>query len=270
MNLRSGDPYWLYRTPFLNNYPALDEDLSTEVAVIGGGISGALAAYELIKAGCRVSLITEGHIGMASTCASTSLLQYEIDTPLNELIKKVGRETAVRSYQLCCDSIDKLQKIHEEIGLKKLFRRRKSLLLASRKKDVEDLKQEYAARINAGLDVKWLEEEEVKSRFGFEAPAALYSNVGAETDAYLFTQQLINWCEKRGMKVFDKTTITEINSHRNKVFLKTNEGFQVIAKFVVMATGYEAVKWIDRNIARLHSTYVIISEPVLKKNLWKD
>ena len=50
-------------------------------AVIGGGITGALIAYHLTEAGCDTVVLDRRDIGGGSTSASTSLLQYEVDTP---------------------------------------------------------------------------------------------------------------------------------------------------------------------------------------------
>ena len=36
---------------FLPSHPFVKDDLQTEILVIGGGISGLLCAYELLKAG---------------------------------------------------------------------------------------------------------------------------------------------------------------------------------------------------------------------------
>ena len=73
---------------------------------MGGGISGALTAYYLTENGVDCILVDGRSIGQGSTCASTSLLQYELDTPLHLLIKQVGEINAIRSYQLCGESID--------------------------------------------------------------------------------------------------------------------------------------------------------------------
>ena len=51
MNLHSGLPYWLVLNGLANDYPPLTESLSEEVVIIGSGISGALVANELCKAG---------------------------------------------------------------------------------------------------------------------------------------------------------------------------------------------------------------------------
>ncbi|MCW3127419.1 MAG: dependent oxidoreductase [Bacteroidetes bacterium] len=270
MNLRSAEPFWLYHTPALHTYPSLRENIRAEVVVVGCGISGALAAYELVKAGCEVVIISKDRVGMASTCASTSLLQYEIDTPLHKLIELVGRDTAERSYLLCHDSIDELQKIHKAVGAAKSFHRRKSLLLASVKKDIPDLEKEFQARQEIGIWMKWMNENEVKDHFGFDSPAAIYSDQGGETDSYLFTQKVLKWCRDKGARIYDHAEVTTMTEGFRKIELVTTEGYTIRARYAVMATGYEGVKWINRNVARLHSTYVVMSKPIPEAHLWKD
>jgi glycine/D-amino acid oxidase-like deaminating enzyme len=270
MELRSPEPFWLYHTPILNVYETLRNDIKTEVVVVGSGVTGALAAYELVKAGCKVTIISKDRPGMASTCASTALLQYEIDVPLHDLIALTGSETAERSFILCHDSIDALEKIHKKVGAAPSFHRRNSLLLASLKKDVPDLDKEYQARKKIGIEMKWLDEADVVKRFGFSAPAAIYSAQAAETNAYLFTQKIIEWCAKKGAKVYDHAEVIAMTENKSGVELNTDAGYKIKAKYAVMATGYEGTKWIDQRVARLHSTYVIISKPVPKAMLWAD
>lgn len=270
MNLRSSEPFWPFHTPVLASYPALREDLRAEVIVVGSGITGALAAYELIKAGCQVVVISKTRPAAESTSATTALLQYEIDVPLRELIDKVGPDHASRSYLLCHDSIDQLDKVHKAVGATKVFHKRKSLLLAALKKDVEDLAHEYQLRREIGIRVQWLSADDVKERWGLNNAAAIYSAQAAETDAYLLTQKILQWCAARGMQVYDHAEVTTIHETQREVTLTTDRGYALRAKYVVMATGYEGTKWLDRNVARLHSTYAIISKPVPREQLWRD
>ena len=116
MELVAGYPFWLIKNGLLCSYPKLLENTKCDVVIIGGGISGALAAYHLIQAGIECILVDGRAIGLGSTCASTSLLQYELDTPLHKLKATIGEFKAVRVYQLCSDAIDKLITIMNEIG----------------------------------------------------------------------------------------------------------------------------------------------------------
>src|SRR4051812_10940775 len=100
MDLRSHYPYWLIKSGMVTPYPSLAADIKTDVAIIGAGISGALIAYYLSAKGLSVTVLEKRHAGMGSTAGSTSLLQYEIDTPLFKLCDIVGEQQAVKSYKL--------------------------------------------------------------------------------------------------------------------------------------------------------------------------
>ena len=139
MKLSSGYPLNLIKNGLPFSYPKLEKDIKTDVLVLGGGISGALTAHYLIREGVDCTLIDARTIGLGSTCASTSLLQYEIDTPLYELIKMVGEKNAVRSYKLGVAAISKLAALAAKTGMRD-FELKKSLYYAAYKKDIPFLK----------------------------------------------------------------------------------------------------------------------------------
>jgi glycine/D-amino acid oxidase-like deaminating enzyme len=110
MNLTSSHPFWSINNGLPANYPSLQRDVSCDAVVIGGGITGAPVAVHLVEAGVKTLLIDQRDIGTGSTSASTARLQYEIDVPLLELIRKVGPVAATRSYRLCRGAIGKLER----------------------------------------------------------------------------------------------------------------------------------------------------------------
>ena len=91
MKLNSGYPYSLIKNGLPHSYPKLEKNIKTDVLILGGGISGALTAHYLVQEGIDCALIDARTIGLGSTCASTSLLQYEIDTSLHQLIVPAKR-----------------------------------------------------------------------------------------------------------------------------------------------------------------------------------
>ena len=135
MDLRTDYPFWLLDKGIIRSYPSLDYDTRADVVVMGAGISGALVAWHLAKAGYDVLVADKRHVGMGSTAASTALLQYEIDTPLIQLIKQVGEQHAVRSYLLCLQAIEEMGKLCQRLP-EAGFTRKPSLQYASSKKDV--------------------------------------------------------------------------------------------------------------------------------------
>ncbi|MFC3158748.1 FAD-dependent oxidoreductase [Chryseobacterium arachidis] len=141
MNLKSNEPFWLLKNGLISSYPSLKSDEECDVLIIGGGITGSLIAHQMITDGYKTILIDKRELCNGSTSATTSMLQYEIDTPLFELIEKIGKKGAVESYKACSDAIDKLEKLSKEIRSSSGFKRKKSLYFASKKKDIEWLKK---------------------------------------------------------------------------------------------------------------------------------
>jgi glycine/D-amino acid oxidase-like deaminating enzyme len=269
MNLVSGYPFWLIKDGLIIDYPSLQQDIKTEVLIIGAGISGALAGYYLINAGVDCMVADARSIGLGSTCASTSLLQYEIDVPLTELAQKRGTADAVRAYKICEASIEKLRQLTQTISFTD-FQLKKSLYYSAYKKDDYFLQGEFAMRKKHGFKVHYLDAVTVKKDFGFEATAIL-SDTAAQTNAYTLTHALHQSTIKKGLRVYDRTLITKLTHNKNKIVLQTEKGYIITAKKIVFANGYEAVKYIGKKIADLNSTYACISEPLSQYTpFWKD
>jgi len=267
MDLRTDYPYWLLSGGIIRSYTSLERDIRTDIVVMGGGISGALTAWYLCRAGFEVVVVDKRHIGMGSTAASTALLQYEIDTPLTELCRKVGEKNAVLSYRLCLEAIGHLADICRswpEAG----FKWRPSLQYASFKKDVAMLREEYALRKKNGISLQWLGRQDIMHKFGFEKEGALLSRTGAEVKAYNLCHALLHHGGRHGLQVYDHTEIVDIQETSRGVVVKTHWGNTIKARKLVIACGYESAKYIPQKIQSLQSTYAIVSEPFESSHLW--
>ncbi|MEO6167261.1 MAG: FAD-dependent oxidoreductase [Chitinophagales bacterium] len=270
MNLKSGYPFWLIKNGLPYNYPQLSVSITTDVVILGGGISGALAAFYLMQNDIECVVIDGRTIGLGSTAASTSLLQYEIDTPLSKLIHLSGYGNAVRAYELCREAIYKLESVAAKIGFKD-FQPRKSLYYAAHKKDEDGLYDEYLIRKGNGFKVLWLNHDALNAEYNISAPAAILSQDGAQTNAYLFTHALLQYAIKKGLKVFDRSPVEHIQNNKRGVVLKTSTGRVIKARKMIFANGYEVVNYLDKKIVKLQSTYATISEQVDDSvSLWKN
>ena len=270
MNLTTGYPYSLISHGLPFTYPKLEKNLKTNVVIIGGGISGALTAYYLVNAGIECILVDARTIGLGSTCASTSLLQYELDKPLSQLSKQIGNHDAARIYRLCSESIDALEAISRTLKFSH-FERQPSLFFAADAKDVKFLESEYEFRRRAGLDVALLSQLDIERQFGFISPLAILSAQGAAVDGYMLTHALLQYSQTKGLQVFDRTRVSKIHYQKKGAKLHTENGFILSAGKIVNATGYEVTDFIDKKIVNLHSTYAIASEQLSAgTNPWKQ
>jgi glycine/D-amino acid oxidase-like deaminating enzyme len=238
--------------------------------IIGGGISGALTAYYLTQAGIECIVVDARTVGLGSTSASTCLLQYELDTPLHQLMDKIGEEKAIRCYQACGDAVDKLSVLAKEVHHTE-YETVNSLYFSTRRLQRSFIGKEFAARKKAGFEVELLGKDDIRHQYGLKAEWAILSKKGGATDAYLLTHQIFQWAQQKGLRVFNRTKAATIDYGKKQVLVTTADGFTIQARYIVNATGFEVGSFIKKGIVNFDCTYAIISEQQEEKEaLWKD
>lgn len=133
------------------------------------------------------------------------------------------------------------------------------------------MQDELVARKAAGFEVEIFSKPELRTNYGLKAAYGILSGKGATTNAYSLTHGLLQYCIRKGLRVFDRTTIKSAEYHKDNVTLKTKGGCVISASYVINATGYEVINFIGKKIVNLDCTYAIISESQAeKKEPWKD
>ena len=261
MDLKSGYPYWAIKNGLMHAFPQLHADLRCDVAIIGGGITGALIAHEFARHGHEVAVLEQRDIGWGSTAASTALLQYEIDTHMVDLAKQYGEAEAALAYTACAAAVAMLTQLaHEvrDVG----FSRSDSLYYASKRGHARDLREECALRKRHGLDVELIQADALQARYGLDAPVAILSTQAAWIDPYRMTYRMLMQLQKQGAGVFDRTVVDTIQTTPRGVILRTLDGHCVRAKHVVLAGGYANQHWLRQKVASNRSSYAFITDPI--------
>ena len=260
MDVRSNEPFWLVKNGIIHSYPSLRNNVTCEVLIVGSGITGALMAKACVEKGYDTLLIDKREIGNGSTSATTSMLQYEIDVPLYQLKEMIGEQGAIASYLACRDSIGQLEKIVKQIRSSCEFNKKDSLYFAGSTKDVEWLKKEYEARLAAGIKVRWMDKAAIYDAYGIVAEGAILSKDGASVDAFCLAHDLLHYCGKKGLRVFDKTELKNVNYEDDGVRVELETGAEIRAKKIIYCTGYETQNMLPEKVVKLKSTYAMISE----------
>ncbi len=261
MDLKSNEPFWLIKNGLLSSYPSLWQNTECEVLIIGGGITGSLIAHQCVGEGYDTVLIDKREVCNGSSSATTSMLQYEIDTPLYRLTAMIGEEGARASYDACDDAIDRLGEIAAGIHSEAGFTKKSSLYFAAWKKDVSWLKTEYEARKNAGYEVQWMEPDEILDKYGIHhTHGGILSGQGASVDAFMLAHELHRYNTDKGLRVYDKTELLKVEYKKGFNLCHTSTGTCIKAKKVIYCVGYEAANMIPEKFVKLLSSYAIVSE----------
>lgn len=261
MDLKSGYPYWAVKNGLMYAFAPLTGDVRCDVAVVGGGISGALIANELAAHGFDVVVIEQRDIAWGSSAASTALLQYEIDTPMTELRERYGEDDAALAYLACAKAIDMLAELAADVRDVD-FGSAQSLYYASSRRHVAGMRDELALRRKHGLEVEWLAAPALEVEFGVRAPGAILSRQAARVDPYRMASRLLKRLRRRGAHVFDRTRIEHIRATSRSVTLRTTNGPSIRADHAILAGGYENQSWLEQPVARNRSSYAFITDPL--------
>ncbi len=106
---------WKANSEF-KSFPRLQEDIKTDVAIIGGGIAGILCAYMLKEKGVDCIVLEVDRICNGITQNTTAKITSQHGLIYDKLIKKFGlekaqmylqaNEKALNTYRQMCNSID--------------------------------------------------------------------------------------------------------------------------------------------------------------------
>ncbi|MGG0821819.1 FAD-binding oxidoreductase [Paenibacillus turicensis] len=271
MKLHYGQYYWTTTLNQKIDYPQLQEDISCDVLVIGGGMGGVTCSYQLSKQGFDTVLIEENEIASGSTQTNTGLLQFCSDKMLTSFIHTIGEELAVHFYQLSLDAVKQLTEISSALSEDARVLPRNSLYLASTPEDVRLLQEEYNNLQRFKFPVEWWDKQKLQSHFPFQNEAALYTGGDAKANPYVFVKELSQLSAKHGARIFEKSKLNSLKCENDHVLVYVGK-HRIQSKKVIFATGYTTQEFKPDRGADLVASYVIVTDivPELHSHWFED
>ncbi|MEH7108112.1 NAD(P)/FAD-dependent oxidoreductase [Bacillus sp. JJ1764] len=270
MNVQSGTYYWPTTFPDAPSYRVLEEDLSCDVLIIGGGSSGAQCAYYLADTNLDVAVIEKTTIGSGSTSSNTALLQYSGEKMFTDLINTFGSDYIERHLQLLKKAINEIEAASKNVTIDCEFSRRDTLYAASCAEDVESLKKEYEFLKQHNGELTFLSKEEIEAKYPFSREAAIYSYNDAEINPFRFTHALLEHAARKGIKIYEHTEMNgqHFDDKLGKMIVSTKNGHTIQARYVIFAAGYEGTEIKKEKKASFVSTYTVTTQPVEDLSQW--
>ncbi len=260
-DLRTGTPLWV-RTPHsaVRAEPSLPRG-RFDVIVVGAGISGALAAEALTRAGKSVLILDRRPAVRGSTPASTAMIQHEIDVPLTGLRRRIG-EGADAAWLRSARAVGDLAALVRRLGIGCGMRGKPALYLAGDEMGARALAAEARARQGIGLVAEYLPRAALAERFGIDRPAAILSPASASANPAQLTAGLLHAALARKARLASPVEICDMAELPGGVALATRRGEVAVAGHAVFCTGYEYLPQMETKSHRVTSTWALASRPL--------
>lgn len=140
--------FWLRDQPLTQQFESLQSDHTTEVLIIGGGITGLSVALELLQAGRSVTVCEANVIGGGTTGGSSGHLDCHPEIGPAKLRQQTAEDTAAMLVDLRRKAIDLVE---QRAGDECDFRRIPAYYYSEDPAAARDLDQQCAAAVKLGL-----------------------------------------------------------------------------------------------------------------------
>jgi glycine/D-amino acid oxidase-like deaminating enzyme/nitrite reductase/ring-hydroxylating ferredoxin subunit len=213
--------------------PALASDQNADILVIGAGIAGLSAAYELARLRRGVIVVDRGRVGRGMSARTSAHLAFEIDDFFHELIRSHGIEAARAWCQSQRDAVARIEAVCRDEAIDCDFKRVDGLLFAAQADDVEVLRKELDAARAAGLsDAEWADAGRI---LGTERPAIRFPNQ-ARFHPVKYLNGLVMALQRLGAKLYASTAIEALAEEDGQIIASTDAGREIHARQVIVAT----------------------------------
>ncbi|MBA3661993.1 MAG: FAD-dependent oxidoreductase [Gammaproteobacteria bacterium] len=213
------------------HFSSFSGSVDTDVVIIGGGITGVITAYQLIKQGKQVIMLDAGLVGDGTTAYSTGNLYLPVQPYLQNIVSKFNLETAKAVVDSRTFALNLIEAIIKEVNIDCRFAHRPWYLYATEDKEIKQFDREAAVFSQIGLDAKTVQTLPIPVKF----KKALVLKDQARFNPYQFVIKLADYLAKAGCQIFENSRVLEYAEEKEHCTVKTKDG-TIRAKQVIIAT----------------------------------
>ncbi|WP_181347676.1 FAD-dependent oxidoreductase [Thalassobacillus sp. CUG 92003] len=251
------EPLWRENESFPRFKP-LQENIETDIAIVGGGITGITTAYLLSLEGKKVALIEADHILNGTTGHTTAKVTAQHGFIYHELIQHFGKETARLYYQANQQAIDFMAGLVEKHHIDCNWERDDAFIYATTQQGQRKLELEHRAYAQLGIPGDYIN----TIPFDSDALGGLFMPHQAHFHPLKYLQFMVEEIIKRGGEIFEHTVATGVTNDQSQKVM-TREGFTITCDHAVSCSHFPFYDGNGFYFSRMYAerSYVIAIEP---------
>lgn len=221
-------PIWNIK-PIPLHYSQIDRDLSVDVTIIGGGITGITTAQFLKDKGLNVAVLEGRKIGQGTTGQSTGNLYVLTEYHLTDLHSKYDIDVLQKVINARGEAINHIRQNVANYNLDCEFKSQPMYVFQT--EETMDMDKELQLASDLGLGARELKDPD----FLFKYQKGLMLPDQAQFNPLAYTQQLAAHIADDNCQIFENSCVVAIDEDGNLLKIKTVT-HTVSSKYVVHAT----------------------------------
>jgi gamma-glutamylputrescine oxidase len=243
-----------------NKVNRLRGDKAVDVAVIGGGMAGLSAAYNLRAKGFSVVVLEKSYCGAGATGKSSGFITPDAELSLASLIAMYGAAQAHAIWQLIVTGVDQIRSTILTYQLSCDYSVQDTLVVATSKRAVaNDIMTEHHARLQLGYQSSFYDAQSlplVNTGQGYYAGVRYGDTFGIQ--GYLYCQQFKQVLQEQGIEIYEETPALSVAPHT----ITTPNGRIQAEKIVVCVDRYAEELGLLKAEQYHAQTFLMVSAPL--------
>lgn len=216
-----------------DKYPSLKEDITTDILIIGGGMTGISTLYHLKDDDCNIVLIERNKIGYGTTSRSSAKITFLQENIYSKLTDNFDEFTARKYYESQKEAIERIIETIDAENIDCEIEEVNSFLYTENQDEIEEIKREKEIIESFGEITDEQDLPQIKSAYQFSA-----SNT-YDFHPLKFVSELAKRSVTKNHQIYENTTFLNAVKKDEFYYCTTSRGL-IKCKKLVLAMHYPA------------------------------
>lgn len=235
--LENNHSIWKKEKETGRKFRTLEQNIETDICIIGGGITGISTAYYLAKEGKKVVVLEKDQIASKTSGGTTGKITSQHHLFYDYLIHSQNKEFAKLYLKANEKAIQNMENIVKNENIDCDFQRKSAYVWTQNLADLHRIQTEVEAVKSLGKNVKFREEIEILGKI----EGAIEFENQAQFHPVKYVEGLAQCILQNGGEIYENTKVENYEKNGDGFILTAEangEERKISAKIIVVATRY--------------------------------